>query len=135
MHHLLFNPWAILVCAVMQWVLGAIWYSPVLFAKPWKAIVYPNGIPQKNSMASGMFVSFIGSLILSFVLAHVVLWAGAPNFVHGALVGFICWAGFIVAPLSASHIYEGRHFNLFAINTGYWLVGIAISGGILAVWR
>lgn len=36
MHHLLFNPWAILVAAVIQWVLGAIWYSPLLFAKPWK---------------------------------------------------------------------------------------------------
>jgi hypothetical protein len=45
------------------------------------------------------------------------------------------WAGFIVAPLSAQHIYEGRPFNLFAINTGFWLVGLIISGGLLAVWR
>jgi hypothetical protein len=135
MHHLLFNPWAILVAAVIQWVLGAIWYSPLLFAKPWKAMVYARAEPRKNSMVAGMVVSFMGSLILSFVLAHVVLWADASNFLHGALVGFIMWAGFIVAPLSAQHIYEGRPFNLFAINTGFWLVGLIISGGLLAVWR
>jgi hypothetical protein len=135
MNHLTFNPWAIVVCAVIQWVLGAIWYSPVLFAKPWKAMVYAHSDPKKNNMVAGMIVSFLGSLILSFVLAHVVLWASVTTPAHGALVGFIMWAGFIVAPLSAQHIYEGRPFNLFAINVGYWLVGLAISGAVIAVWR
>jgi hypothetical protein len=135
MTHLTFNPWAIVVCAVIQWVLGAIWYSPVAFAKPWKAMVYAHSEPKKNNMIAGMIVSFLGSLILSFVLAHVILWASVTTPAHGALVGFIMWAGFIVAPLSAQHIYEGRPFNLFAINVGYWLVGLAISGVVLAVWR
>ena len=36
---------------------------------------------------------------------------------------------------AASYIYEGRPFNLFAINVGYWLVGLAISGAVIAVWR
>lgn len=135
MHELLFNGWAILVAAVFQWVLGAIWYSPVLFAKPWKAMIFVQSEPKKNSLAVGMIVSFVGSLILSFVLAHVVLWASVTSFEHGALVGFIMWAGFIVAPLSAQHIYEGRPFNLFAINVGFWLVGLVVSGGIIAVWR
>jgi hypothetical protein len=51
------------------------------------------------------------------------------------LIGFILWLGFIAAPLAASYIYEGRPFKLFAINTGYWLVGLLITGGLLAVWR
>jgi hypothetical protein len=32
-------------------------------------------------------------------------------------------------------IYEGRPFKLFAINQGYWLVGLMIVGAMLAVWR
>ena len=39
MHHLEFNHLAIFVSAILQWLLGAIWYSPVLFAKPWMAMV------------------------------------------------------------------------------------------------
>jgi hypothetical protein len=135
MHHLFFNPWAILVSALAQWFLGAIWFSPVLFAKPWKAMVYPRSEPAKGSMMAGMLVSFLGSLILCFVLAHVIYWAGSTTVHWGALIGFIVWAGFIVAPLSAGHIYEGRPFNLFAINTGYWLLALVAAGIILSLWR
>jgi hypothetical protein len=47
----------------------------------------------------------------------------------------ISWLGFIAAPSFAQGIYEGRPFKLFAINTGYWLVGLLITGALLAVWR
>jgi hypothetical protein len=136
MHHLHFNHWAILVSALVQWFLGAAWYSPALFAKPWMAMVFVRpGSTKKNSMIAGMIASFIGSLVTSLMLAHVVIWAGAATIGWGALIGFILWLGFIAAPLCASYIYEGRPFKLFAINTGYWLVGLLISGGLLAVWQ
>jgi hypothetical protein len=90
---------------------------------------------KKNSMIMGMITSFIGSLVTSLMLAHVVIWSHAATIAAGALIGLILWLGFIAAPLSASYIYEGRPFKLFAINTGYWLVGLLISGGLLAVWR
>ena len=32
-------------------------------------------------------------------------------------------------------IYEKRPFKLFAINSGYWLLGLFIVGGLLAAWR
>jgi hypothetical protein len=86
-------------------------------------------------MIAGMIMSFVGSLILSFVLAHLILWSGASTAAWGALIGFIAWAGFMAAPLSASYIYESRPFKLFAINLGYWLVSLVASGILLAVWH
>jgi hypothetical protein len=136
MHHLHFNHFAILVSALIQWFLGAIWYSPVLFAKPWMAIVgIQPGNAKKNSMIAGMITSFVGSLVLSFVLAHLILWSGATTAAWGALIGSIVWAGFMAAPLAATYIYEGRPFKLFAINLGYWLVAIVASGILLALWH
>jgi hypothetical protein len=130
------NHLAILVSAIGQWLLGAIWYSPVLFAKPWMRMVgIQPGEGKKTSMIAGMIASFIGSVVLSAVLAHLVLWSAAEGFEWGALIGFIAWAGFIAAPLSAQYIYESRPFNLFAINTGYWLVCLILTGGLLAVWH
>jgi hypothetical protein len=136
MHHLGFNHLAIFVSAIMQWLLGAIWYSPALFAKPWMAMVgIQKGADNKKTMIAGMIMSFIGSLVTSFILVHLVLWSGASTYGSGAFIGFIAWAGFIAAPLVASYIYENRPFKLFAINTGYWLVCLVASGILLAIWR
>lgn len=134
MHHML-NHWALLVSAIVQWILGAIWYSPVLFVKPWiKALkISPDG--EKKGLALGMVSSFIASLLLSFVLWHVIAWSGATSWQWGMFIGFLCWLGFIAAPLFPQGIYEQRPLSLFLINTGYWLVGMLFSGVLLAVWR
>jgi hypothetical protein len=136
-HHLhVTNPWAILVSALIQWFLGALWYSPVLFAKPWMKLLGITPDPTKRkSMVFGMISSFVGSIILSFVLWHSIMWSGAESWASGAFIGFLNWLGFIAAPSFAQGIYESRPVKLFAINTGYWLVGLLITGGILAVWR
>ncbi len=135
MHHLHFNHWSLLVSAVVLWLLGAFWYSPLLFAKPWAAIVgRPMGQKPKG-VVHGMVASFIGDLLVAFVLAHIVYWAGAADFAWGACVGALAWLGFVVAPLYPQRIYEGRPFAYFAINAGYWLCGLTIVGGLLATWR
>jgi len=136
-HHLpQFNFWAVLVSALIQWILGAVWYSPALFAKPWMAMLGITPDPSKRkSMVFGMIASFIGSLILSFVLLHTILWSGVSTWGSGAFIGFINWLGFIAAPNFAQGIYEQRPVKLFLINSGYWLVGMLITGGLLAVWR
>ncbi len=134
LHH--FNHWAILVSGVFLWLLGAVWYSPALFAKPWMALLgIKMGDGNKKSMLAGMVSSFIGDLLLSFILAHFVIAWDADNFGTGAFIGFISWLGFIVAPNFPQGIYENRPIGLFWINSGYWLVGITVVGGILAAWR
>ncbi len=129
------NYLAVLASAVIQWLLGWLWYS-LLFAKPWKAAVgHKGGEDAKSGTALAMASSFIASFILCFVLAHTVSWVSGITFSEGAFVGLVCWLGFMALPMSAQHIYERRPFNLFAINVSYWLVCMVISGGVLAVWR
>ena len=137
MHHLShFNHWAILASGVFLWLLGAVWYSPALFAKPWMALLgIKMGDGNKKSLLAGMISSFIGDVLLSFILAHFVIVWDADNFGTGAFIGFISWLGFIVAPNFPQGIYENRPIGLFWINSGYWLVGITVVGGLLAAWR
>lgn len=135
MHHLHFNHWALIVSAVFLWLLGAFWYSPLLFAKPWTEIVGRKSGEKPKGVVHGMVASFIGDLLLAFVLAHIIGWSGADSVGWGLFIGFLCWLGFVVAPLYPQRIYEGRPFKYFAINSGYWLVGFLGVGTILAVWR
>jgi hypothetical protein len=136
MHHLHFNHLALLVSALILWMLGAAWYSPALFAKHWMAeLGIRKDAMNRKSMIPGMIASFIGDLILSFVLMHVLGWAGVTTLGWGVFVGALVWLGFFVAPALPQGIYENRSFKLFAINAGYWFVGLIIVGGLLAVWR
>lgn len=135
MHHLHFNHGSLLACAVLLWLLGALWYSPLLFARPWAAIVGRQMGEKPKGVAHGMIASFFGDILLAFVLAHIILWSGAATFATGAFVGLIAWIGFVVAPLYPQRIYEGRPFAYFAINAGYWLIGFVLAGGILASWH
>ena len=134
-HHSL-NHVAILVSAVVLWVLGAAWYSPALFAKPWMQIL---GLKKEESKKSflylGMIASLVGDAILAFVLDHIIIWSNATGFGWGVVIGVIVWIGFFAATSLPQNLYEGRPFKLFAINSGYWLVGLVIVGGLLASWR
>ena len=124
----------VLISAVCQWVLGAIWYG-LIFRKSWRRLVgFAEGEKPKNAVFA-MIVAFIACLLLSFVMAHIDRWAGAVVFTGGAKLGIICWVGFIAPPLVTQHIFEGRRANLFAINAAYWLLAMALGGGLLAAIR
>jgi len=74
-------------------------------------------------------------LVLTFVLDHIVIWSGASTFGWGALIGLSAWLAFVAAINVPQYIYENRPFKLFAINNGYWLIGLIVAGGILAIWH
>lgn len=137
MHHIHhdLNFLALLVCTLFLWFLGATWYSPALFAKPWVAIVGRKMGEKPKGVGFAMVSSLIGDFLLVFVMDHFILWANAATFAWGAMIGFICWVGFVLGPLFPQHLYEGRPRTYFFINAGYWLVGMVIAGGILATWR
>jgi len=77
----------------------------------------------------------LGSLVTAFVLSKVAIAMGASSFGAGIAVGFWVWLGFVATVTLASVLYERRSVNLYILNNGYQLVGLAIMGAILAVWR
>jgi MFS family permease len=124
----------IVVAALVQWLLGMLWYG-VIFKKSWKKLV---GLPEGQKPTNAIFalaVALVACLLLSFVLAHVVEMAGASLFTKGFMLGVVCWLGFMAPPLFAQHIFEGRRANLFAINAAYWLLAMALGGAILAAFH
>lgn len=136
------NYWAVLVAAIVQMVLGFLWYGP-LFGKPWMRMM---GITQEQiqkakgkSMAGSYFIMLIGSLLMSWILAHAVVFASAYLFFYGAsagiAIGFLNWLGFIAPVQVGSVLWEGKSWKLWFLNTTYYLVSLAIMGAILASWQ
>lgn len=125
---------AIIVAAIINLVLGFLWYGP-LFGRRWTAL--SNITPQQ--MASGGIAkttlgSFIVALIMFYVLSLVVDWTGAKSIGAGAGAGFWMWVGFVGTVMFNTVLYERRPVALYVLNTGYFLVSLLIGGALLAVW-
>jgi len=57
-------------------------------------------------------------------------------FTHGAFHGFFLIGLFIALPLFATNaIFEGKGVKYVAVNAGYWMICLALMGGIIAAWR
>ncbi|MGZ4038794.1 MAG: DUF1761 domain-containing protein, partial [Bacteroidia bacterium] len=56
------------------------------------------------------------------------------TFKHGALHGTI--GGFMIAlPILATNaMFEGKGFKYIAINAGYWIICMALMGGLICAW-
>ena len=132
------NYWAVLVATIAAMIIGMFWYSPKgLFGKQWMKLV---AIPPKKMKAmqkkggQSMFWGFVSTLVLSYVLAYVVDYAGAATLLGGIQTGFWIWLGFIATVQLGIVLWEGKPFKLYAINAGYHLVQLIVMGAILAVW-
>lgn len=130
---------AVLVATLVHYILGGLWYSPILFGN--KFLEYINWSPEKlqqvqnESHGKELAIAFVMSLVLVYILAHFVQYTKATSALGGIQTAFWLWLGFVVTTQVPTVIFEGRSFGLFAINVAYQLVGCSLAGVILAVWR
>lgn len=126
------NVTAIIIAAVINMVVGALWYSSFAFGKQWMKL---SGISQeamKKGAQKAYLMVFATALILSFVLSRFVSMAGAHTFNDGAIIGFWVWLGFVVTTNAADVIFVGKKMELFQLNMGYNLIALLLMGGALA---
>ena len=139
MHNL--NLLAVLVAAISTMVVGFVWYSPVLFAKPWmREMGYdPNDksrVQEMQKSAGPAYLgSFVASLVSAFVLALFLHQMRVQSLELGLLVGAHVWLGFVATVQLTGVLFMKQSMKLFAINTGYQLVCYLVMGTILGVWR
>ncbi len=131
------NFWAVLVAAIINMVVGSLWYSPAMFGGLWmKAVGFGEKDikdAQKN-MWSAYLITFVGALVTSYVLAHFVDFTGATTFLTGAQTGFWAWVGFIATTTLGGVVFEKKSEPWYLITNGFHLVTLVINGGLLAVW-
>ncbi len=126
---------AIVVAAIVQVILGYLWYGP-LFGKTWMSLMGIN--PQtmsREGMGKTMTWTVVGSLVTAAVLSKLVGMVGAGTVGAGVALGFWVWLGFVATVTLASVLYEKRSVNLYILNNGYQLVSLVVMGAILAGWR
>ena len=133
------NLTAVLVAAVSSMVVGFLWYSQLLFGKQWMELVgMSKGHMEdaKASMGKTYGLSFLGSLVMAYVLAHIISYTNATTWQSGIQGGFWMWLGFVATTGANEYIYavKPKPWTLYFINQGNILVTLMVMGAILARW-
>lgn len=125
---------AVIVAALVNMVVGSLWYSRSGLGKEWMKLT-GRKMEEMTGGGTGYAIAAVGALVQSYILAHFVAYAAANSFAEGMVTGFWLWLGFVAIVSAVHYSFEGRSWKLWKINVGYFLVVLLINGGLLAAWH
>lgn len=127
----------VIVGAAIYFVLGAVWYSPVLFAKPWQAAIGWDPArqpPQMNPMTYA--VPALLYLIAAIAMAIIAAATGTDSITEGLVLGLITGIGFALPMTGVEATFDPnkpKPMAWFLITVAYHLIGFAILGVAVAI--
>jgi|ERR1017187_5099677 hypothetical protein len=128
------NYLAVLVAAIANYVIATIWYAAI-FGKVWQKL---TGITDMKPAPMNIVLVFVGSLVLSFVLYHSIVFGNAyvkTSGIGGGLMGgFFGWLGYIAPVTLSTKLYEKKPWGLWLLDNSFWLISLLVMGIILSLW-
>lgn len=131
---------AVLVAGIASMAVGFLWYSPVLFAKPWMKLMGHTEKSMKEGqkeMGKTYTISFVLALVTAYVLVHMMVMARAffkyDMLSTGLITAFWMWLGFVMPVQATDALFGSRKWKLFFINTGYQLASLMAMAVVLAL--
>lgn len=129
---------AIFVAGVAAFILGAVWYSPLMFAKQW--MEYQGYTPERlKAMQAGAkrayAISFVCQLVIAAALAMLAAITHMTSAEAGIKLGLLCGVGFAATTGLMVNVYSDKHIKAFLLDAGYQVVYFAVMGAILAAWH
>ncbi len=129
---------AVLVATLAYFMLGAIWYSKILFGSKWAVLVKLDvkDPDLKKGMGKMMTGSFLLMLITTIGLAIIIRIVNFDSqLIYGIKLGLLTGVFISSAAVSINYVYENKPLSLYFINNGYHVLGHVIAATILVMWR
>jgi Protein of unknown function (DUF1761) len=129
-----FNLAAVFVAALMSFAIGGLWYSPLLFARPW---MQAAGLSEQQVREAPMGRVFglagVASLVMALNLAAFIGPKASLSF--GLFAGAAAAIGWVAMSLAVIYLFEQRSLKLWLINSGYQVLAYTLMGGLIGVWQ
>ena len=125
------NLFAVTAAAVSSFMLGGLWYSPVLFGKTWSVEAKTPEQPGHPGKVFG------GAFVLSLLAAYVFALFLGPKPDLGFAVGVGAAAGFcwVASGFGINYLFAQRSFKLWLIDGGYHTLQFTLYGLVLGLWH
>lgn len=132
---------AVLVAAVVAFILGFLFHGPVL-GKMWMKLanITPTGNEKLSDMGGQMFWNLVSNFVTALALAVVYLFASTSSYFTatgiwgGILCGWLVWLGFLVTSSSIEVIWMGRKASLWLFEAFCSFIVMGVMGAIIAAW-
>jgi hypothetical protein len=121
---------AILLCGVATLLIGAMWYSPLLFARAWQR---ETGLSDDTLRSGSAPLRFGLTFVLSLVAASVfALFIGnAMTVGQATIAGAAAGSTWVAASFGINYLFEHRSLKLWLINGGYHVIQFTAFGAII----
>ena len=133
---------AVFLAAVVNMVLGFIWYGP-LFGRHWMGLSGVSDLEIESARRKGMAKKYLlaltASLATSYVLAHALVFTsafvGTSGVAAGFTVGIWSWLGFVAPVTLGAVLWENKPWGLWLLNNSYYLISLLLIAVLLSVWK
>ena len=117
----------ILAATVSSFLLGGLWYSPMMFQQAW---MNASGVPSKGRHPAKVFAG-AACFSAGTAIAMKLLFPGRfPDAVEGAIFGALVGLGITFTTFGMNSVFSGRSWKLILIDGGYHIAQLALMGAI-----
>ena len=129
------NHLAVFVCALLSLVLGALWYSPLLFFKSWQR---QTGLTDEQIARAKPIKTYSLTLLLAWIISYnLAFFLGdrQTSWQWGLIAGLLAGVGWASTMFMIISLFEQRSLKYMLINCGYITVYFGLIGFVLGIWR
>jgi len=126
---------AVVAAALSTFVIGGLWYSPILFGRVW---LRANGFTDTQVKNFHKARAFGGAFFLALVMSAnlaMFLADSKTTFLWGSIAGALAGIGWVAAGFAVVALFENRSWPYILVNGGYQIMAFVSMGAILGAWR
>jgi hypothetical protein len=122
--------------AVVYFVVGAVWYTPALFGKPWMRSIGWEPAPDYKPNPAIYAAPLLTSLVASLALAMLAAATGSDTVSEGVVLGILTGGLIAGSVLLVTALFDPKKpepWTWFGITAAYHLVGIVAASIAVSV--
>lgn len=131
---LMINWLAVVVVAMVYFLIHFFWYFPFAFGNMWLKLVGKESEPKSKIVKETIMmipISFVTVLMIEVIMDLT----GMNDIGSVLIISILLWVGFVATIGINQNNFNDRGVKLFLIEYGFYLIGFIIAGLILAVWQ
>ena len=126
---------SILAAGFVHFLIGGLWYSPLMFSKIWMHGLGLTDADIKEAPVN-IWMALLASALASFAQAAALAWLfvtlAMPAVPAAALVGAAAALAFGFMPMLRDRVWANRPWSVILVDAGYECVGGAAAGALIA---